>query len=156
MLEKLEADHGSRWIGEGCRCFFFRLALSWILDSVRSSGSKRMHCDSGRGAIHRSRLRAIFLENEAEYLFCTPTYALRLIETAKELELSLKSHSLKKIIVAGECGGSVPEIRNAIDQAWGGKSLFFDHYGMMRARWHMKPQVGRVACVYYWTLIMPR
>ena len=55
---------------------------------------------------------------------------MRLIETAKELQLSLKSHSLKKIIVAGECGGALPKIRQAIDQAWAGKSLFFDHYGM--------------------------
>jgi phenylacetate-CoA ligase len=83
----------------------------------------------GGGQSTQARLRAI-LDNKVEYLFCTPTYALRLLETAKEQQLALDDHSLKKIIVAGECGGSVRGIRHSIDQAWGRESLLFDHYGM--------------------------
>ena len=63
-----------------------------------------------------------------EYLLYS-TYALRLIETAKERNYP-QNHSLQKIIVAGESGGSIPEIREAIDQAWAGRALLFDHYGM--------------------------
>jgi len=86
-------------------------------------------CIPGGGQSSEARLEAI-LGQKVEYLFCTPTYALRLIETAKDHQISLLNHSLKKIIVAGECGGSSLEVRKVIDLAWGGKSLFFDHYGM--------------------------
>lgn len=131
MLENWKRIMEAAGLEKGSRCFFAFsfgpfLGFWTAYEAVVQKGCIAI---PGGGQSTEARLRAI-LKNEAEYLFCTPTYALRLIETAKELQLSLKSHSLKKIIVAGECGGSVPEIRKAIDQAWGGKSLFFDHYGM--------------------------
>ncbi len=86
-------------------------------------------CIPGGGQSSEARLRAI-LKHKVEYLFCTPTYVMRLIDCARELDISLSEHSLKKIIVAGECGGSVSEMRLEIDRAWGRKSLIFDHYGM--------------------------
>ena len=39
------------------------------------------------------------------------------------------SSKIRKIIVAGEPGGSLPELRRRISEAWGGVELF-DHYGM--------------------------
>ena len=63
------------------------------------------------------------VEEEVEYLFCTPTYAMRLIGTAKECGIPLQKNSLKKIIVAGECGGSQFLNRNKVDTEWGGESL---------------------------------
>ena len=86
-------------------------------------------CIPGGGQSTESRIQTI-LEQKVEYLFCTPTYAMRLINTAKERDISLKENFLKKIIVAGECGGSLPVIRGAVDQAWTGQSLIYDHYGM--------------------------
>ncbi len=86
-------------------------------------------CIPGGGQSTEARLRAI-LDHQVEYLFCTPTYAMRLIDTAKRKKVSLRENSLEKIIVAGECGGSIAEIRQAMDQTWGGESLLFDHYGM--------------------------
>jgi phenylacetate-CoA ligase len=70
------------------------------------------------------------VEEEVEYLFCTPTYAMRLIGTAKDCGIPLQKNSLKKIIVAGECGGSQLLNRNKVDVEWGGNSLLYDHYGM--------------------------
>jgi len=86
-------------------------------------------CIPGGGQSTESRLRSV-LENNVEYLFCTPTYAMRMIETAKEIGIDLTKNSLKKIIVAGECGGSIPAVRSSVDQAWGKDSLIYDHYGM--------------------------
>ena len=118
-------------VGEGSRCFF---AFSFgpflgFWTAYEAAVKKGCIAIPGGGQSTEARLHAI-LENKVEYLFCTPTYALRLIETAKELKLSLQNHSLQKIIVAGESGGSIPEIREAIDQAWAGRALLFDHYGM--------------------------
>jgi len=86
-------------------------------------------CIPSGGQSTESRLLAI-LKHRVEYLFCTPTYALRMIECARETGTSLKDNYLKKIIVAGEPGGSQQVIREKVDQAWIGESLLFDHYGM--------------------------
>ena len=126
MLENWKQIMGAARIGAGSRCFF---AFSFgpflgFWTAYEAAVQKGCIAIPGGGQSTEARLR-IILENEVEYLFCTPTYALRLIETAKELQLSLQNHSLKKIIVAGECGGSVPEIRQVIDQAWEREALFF-------------------------------
>jgi phenylacetate-CoA ligase len=55
---------------------------------------------------------------KATALFCTPTYALRLDEVAREYKIDLTALSVEKIVVAGEPGGSVPAIRERIERAW--------------------------------------
>ncbi len=65
--------------------------------------------------------------SQATVLLCTPTYALRLAEVAAENKIDLPSCSITRIIVAGEPGGSIPSIRNRIEQAWGARLI--DHAG---------------------------
>ena len=60
----------------------------------------------GGGVRSAARLRAI-LENEATVLCCTPTYAIRLGETAIEEGIDLSASKVRCIIVAGEPGGSI-------------------------------------------------
>ena len=86
-------------------------------------------CIPGGGLSTEVRIRSI-LENKVNYLFCTPTYARRMLETAREQQIDLQNHQLKKIIVAGECGGSSLELRKQMDEAWSSDSLLYDHYGM--------------------------
>ena len=59
-----------------------------------------------------------------EVLCCTPTYGLRLAEVA----IDAKSLGVEKIIVAGEPGGSLPEVRNRLCEAWDAEVI--DHHGM--------------------------
>ena len=54
----------------------------------------------------------------ANALFCTPTYALHMAEVAVEHGINLASFDVRKIVVAGETGGSVPATRDRIEQAW--------------------------------------
>ncbi|MEX2167749.1 MAG: AMP-binding protein [Pirellulales bacterium] len=63
----------------------------------------------------------------ATALFCTPTYALRLVEVAGEHQIDLKALSVRKIIVAGEPGGSLPAVRERIERAW--QARVTDHAG---------------------------
>lgn len=63
----------------------------------------------------------------ATALFCTPTYALHLVEVAAENKFSLAQCAVNKIIVAGEPGGSVPATRDKIEQAW--QARVTDHSG---------------------------
>jgi phenylacetate-CoA ligase len=64
---------------------------------------------------------------QATCLFCTPSYALRMVEIAKQLKIDLKQTSVRKIIVAGEPGGSIVSIREQIETAW--DATVVDHSG---------------------------
>jgi phenylacetate-CoA ligase len=65
----------------------------------------------------------------ATVLCCTPTYALRLGEQiGRASGISLDQLQVRKIIVAGEPGGSLPAVRARLDQLWNAR--VFDHHGM--------------------------
>ena len=61
-------------------------------------------CLPGGGLSSQARLRAI-VENEVTVLCCTPTYAIRLAEVAREENLDLANSKIRAIIVGGEPGG---------------------------------------------------
>lgn len=74
------------------------------------------------------------LETMARYgatvLCCTPTYALRLGESiGAPSGVRLDQLRVKKIIVAGEAGGSLPTTRKRLQELWGGAEVY-DHHGM--------------------------
>lgn len=75
------------------------------------------------GMSSEARLAAI-LRYGATVLCCTPTYALRL----GEMLPPGTRHGIRKIIVAGETGGSVPHVRKKLEKIWG--AAVFDHHGM--------------------------
>ncbi len=58
---------------------------------------------------------------------CTPSYALHLGEVAAAEKLSLSELGVKRLIVAGESGGSVPAVRGQIENAW--QAQVIDHSG---------------------------
>jgi phenylacetate-CoA ligase len=84
-------------------------------------------CLSGGGLSSVARLR-LLLETQATVLLCTPTYALRLAEAAREAGIDLHSGDVRTILVAGEPGGSIPATRARIEEAWGAR--VFDHTGL--------------------------
>ncbi|MBE0539814.1 MAG: AMP-binding protein [Verrucomicrobia bacterium] len=85
-------------------------------------------CLPGGGMSSAARLRAI-MENGATALCCTPTYAIRLGEVAAEETMDLGASQVRKILVAGEPGGSVLATRARIESLWAGARVF-DHHGM--------------------------
>ena len=82
---------------------------------------------SGGAMSTEQRARAI-LELGVTALCCTPTYALRLAETAHNLGLDLAASPLKAVICAGEPGASVPATRELIGGLFG--AAVYDHSGM--------------------------
>jgi phenylacetate-CoA ligase len=80
----------------------------------------------GGGMNTLARLDLIGRTN-ATALFCTPTYALHLVEVANEYKINLAQFQVRKIIVAGETGGSVPATRARIEEAWNARVT--DHSG---------------------------
>lgn len=87
-----------------------------------------LRCIPGGGLGTVARLRAI-LEHRAEVLCCTPTYALHLASVAREQGIDLSGSGVRKILVAGEPGGSLPAVRRRLASAWVGAEVI-DHYGM--------------------------
>lgn len=80
------------------------------------------------GGIHTLGRLDLLQRTEATVLLCTPTYALHLAEVAQEHKIDLAAHCrVKKIIVAGESGGSIPATRARIESAWGARVI--DHSG---------------------------
>jgi phenylacetate-CoA ligase len=82
----------------------------------------------GGGMTSAARVRAI-LHNQVTVLCSTPTYAIRLAEVADEEKLALSGSAVRRIIVAGEPGGSIPATRARIETLWSGARVV-DHHGM--------------------------
>jgi len=63
----------------------------------------------------------------ATVLFCTPSYALRLAEVAAEARIDTAALGIRRVVVAGEPGGSTPAVRERIETAW--SATVSDHAG---------------------------
>ena len=82
---------------------------------------------SGGGQSTEQRIHSIF-ERHATVLVCTPTYALRLADAARQQGFDMTRSSIRITVHAGEPGASIPETRRRIQEALGAKT--FDHVGM--------------------------
>lgn len=81
----------------------------------------------GGGMTTRARLDFL-VANEADVVACTPTYALHMAEVAAREGIDLAGSAVRTLIVAGEPGGNVPEVKRRLETAWGARCI--DHSGM--------------------------
>jgi phenylacetate-CoA ligase len=81
----------------------------------------------GGGMSSEDRLH-LLKRSGADILCCTPTYALRLAEIGRKLGFEVRDLGIRKIIVCGEPGGSIPEVRARIEASWAAR--VYDHHGM--------------------------
>ena len=82
---------------------------------------------SGAAMTTEQRIRMV-MELGATVLLCTPTYALRLAEVAREIGLDPAASHVRVTVHAGEPGASIPATRAAIEAAFSARC--FDHTGM--------------------------
>jgi phenylacetate-CoA ligase len=61
-------------------------------------------------------------------LVCTPSYALHLLQVARERGIDLPKLPVRVTVHAGEPGAGIPEVRARIEEGWGARA--FDHAGM--------------------------
>ena len=64
----------------------------------------------------------------ATTLVCTPSYALHLVEIARERGIDLARLPVRITVHAGEPGAGIPAVRARIEAGWGART--FDHGGM--------------------------
>jgi phenylacetate-CoA ligase len=79
------------------------------------------------GAMSSSERVAAIAATGATVLVCTPTYALRLGEVAREEGVDLARSALRVSVHAGEPGASIPATRRRIEELFGVAA--FDHTG---------------------------
>lgn len=117
-------------VGRGDRVFFAFSFGPFIGFWMAFAAAERLGCLClpGGGMSSAARLRAI-LDLRATVLCCTPTYALHLAETAAREDLDLRRGAVRRLLVAGEPGGSVPATRARLEAAWPGARVA-DHHGM--------------------------
>jgi phenylacetate-CoA ligase len=84
-------------------------------------------CLAAGGMSSGARLHYL-LDNRATVVLCTPTYALRLAEVAREEGLDLPASDVRAVVVAGEPGGNIPATRQRIEAGWGARVI--DHNGL--------------------------
>ena len=130
MLSNWERVYRSADVGTGDRIFLafsFGMFLGFwtAFESAARLGCMRI---PGGGMSSAARLRAI-IDLGATVLCCTPTYALRLAEVATEEGIDLAAGKVRRIMVAGEPGGSLLNVRSRIEKAWPGARVA-DHHGM--------------------------
>ena len=85
-------------------------------------------CLPAGGMTSAARLRML-IDTQATVLCCTPTYAARLAEAAAQEKIDLGKSAIRRIMVAGEAGGSLPAVRAQLESLWPGARVF-DHHGM--------------------------
>ncbi|MCL5961287.1 MAG: phenylacetate--CoA ligase family protein [Chloroflexi bacterium] len=95
---------------------------SW--DGARSVGALAI---PGGGMGSLQRLQTI-VDTQANTLVCTPSYALRLAEEARQSGMDPAATPITRLIHAGEPGASIPATKKRIETAWGAKC--YDHHGM--------------------------
>jgi phenylacetate-CoA ligase len=78
----------------------------------------------GMGTLARLEL---LRATKAKAMFCTPTYALHLAEVAANNQIDVAALSVRRLILAGEPGGSIPAVRSRIEEVWNARVL--DHGG---------------------------
>lgn len=117
-------------VGAGDRIFFAFSFGPFIGFWLAFEAAARLGClcIPGGGMSSAARLRAI-LDNQVTVLCCTPTYALRLAEVAAEEGIDLSQSRVRRMLIAGEPGASIPATRSRIESAWPGGAVF-DHHGM--------------------------
>jgi len=71
-------------------------------------------CLPAGGMSTTARLKYL-LDHNVTVVCCTPTYALRMAEVSDHEKLDIKGSDVRALIVAGEPGGNVPEVRARIE-----------------------------------------
>jgi phenylacetate-CoA ligase len=91
------------------------------------AGSERMRAKSfpfGAGAAGQTAIAARWLKlAKPKAIYNTPSYALHLAEVAREEKIDPREFGIKIMMCSGEPGGSIPAIRNKLEEIYGAKVI---------------------------------
>ncbi len=134
-LRVLDARVDWKWIAE-CWCYafhgfgvrkndivFFAFSYGTFIGFWGAHyGVEKMGClvlPSG-GMLTPNRVKLID-DMKATVVCATPTYALRLAQEARDQKVDVVSGPVRRVIVSGEPGGSIPATKRMLEAQWGAK-----------------------------------
>ncbi len=130
MIGNWTQVYNAAGVGPGDRLFIAFSFGPFLGFWVAFDCAARMGCLCIPGGGMRSAVRlTAMIDTGATVLCCTPTYAIRLADVAREEKIDLAASKVRRIIVAGEPGGSIPATRALIERLWHGAKVV-DHHGM--------------------------
>ncbi len=121
------------WANAGARAgdsAFFPVSFGPFLgfwSAFEAAAAMGIRAIPGGGLSSEDRLRMIAL-HRPRFMACTPTYALHLASVGKGMNLTVDDLGVEALVVCGEPGGSIPEVRERIETGWGARVV--DHHGM--------------------------
>ena len=78
----------------------------------------------------------------ATVFFCTPSYTMRMAEVAADNQIDPSALQVRRIIVSGEPGGSLPDVQKRIGAVWNARVI--DHAGASEVGpWGFADREGR-------------
>lgn len=115
----------------GSQRIFFAFSFGPFLGfwTAYDAAMKLGHMVIPAGGLSSEARLGLLLDTQAEVLCCTPTYAIRLAHVAEQEGIDMGKLNVRRIVVAGEPGGSIPATRKFISQLWRGARVY-DHHGM--------------------------
>ncbi len=117
---------GLRPVDRYCHCLNFSLFIGGpCVLGAQKLGALGIHA----GTLPSERLLLILRQFQATAMWTTPSYAWALGETAAAEGIDPRRDlAVRRIFVAGEPGGSIPETRARIEDLWG--ASVYDYYGL--------------------------
>ena len=117
---------GLRPVDRYCHCLNFSLFIGGpCVLGAQKLGALGIHA----GTLPSERLLLILRQFQATAMWTTPSYAWALGETAVAEGIDPRRDlAVRRIFVAGEPGGSIPETRARIEDLWG--ASVYDYYGL--------------------------
>ena len=92
-------------------------------------GAEKLGCMAITGGGQTTEQRLVAMSQlHPTVLVCTPTYALRLAEAGRAMQMDPAKLGIRISIHAGEPGAGIPATRKNIERCWGSKA--YDHVGM--------------------------
>lgn len=79
------------------------------------------------GGFSTSARLDLIRSTRATSVFCTPSYALHMAEEAQKNQIDAAALEVRRVVVAGEPGGSDPNLQKRIKNAWNARVV--DHSG---------------------------
>ncbi len=80
------------------------------------------------GGWNSSQRLECIIENRATVVPTTPTYALALARTAEENGIDLASSHVRSLLLTGEPGALIPQVREKLERVWNARC--FDYIGL--------------------------
>ncbi len=105
------------------------LNMSMFVGGLCLLGAERLGATSiPAGVMDTSRHFMMIKTFQPRFIWGTPSFMLHLSEKAKDEGIDPASLSIRKIIVAGEPGGSIASTKSKIERAWAADC--YDYYGI--------------------------